>query len=282
MPVVLHTPETMQQQAAQWRRQGLRIGCVPTMGYLHEGHTSLIELAARHAEQVVVTIFVNPTQFGANEDLDRYPRDLEGDLAKCAAHGATAVFLPQAGDMYAPDASTWVNETTLSNGLCGQNRPGHFRGVTTIVCKLFWTVLPDVAVFGEKDAQQLRVIERMVRDLNIPVEIIRGPIVREADGLAMSSRNAYLSTENRQRALALSRALHAAQSAFAQGERCAETLARQVRSLIAAGVDLVDYVEVVDDATLVPVAGRISRPVLIAVAARLGETRLIDNVVLAP
>ena len=276
---IIRSIQDMQACSQRWRQSGLRIGCVPTMGYLHAGHTSLIDIAAKQCDVVVVTLFVNPTQFGPNEDLARYPSDEAGDLAKCEEHGATAIFAPAAAEMYAPDQSTWVDEAALTLGLCGANRPGHFRGVTTVVSKLFWAVMPDVAVFGEKDAQQLRVIERMVRDLNIPVQIARGPIVREPDGLAMSSRNAYLSADERARALCLSRSLDQARQLFAAGERDAEALCCEVRKTLASA-DEVDYVSLVDEETLEPVPGTISRPALLAIAARFSSTRLIDNLIL--
>jgi len=199
----IKTISEMQAFSGEARRSGKRIALVPTMGYLHEGHLSLMDKAAELAEVVVVSIFVNPTQFAPTEDFAAYPRDLERDSTRCERRGVHAIFSPDASEMYAPDASTWVVEERLSKGLCGLARPTHFRGVTTIVAKLFNAVLPDFAVFGQKDAQQAKVIQRMTRDLNFPVEIVVASIVREHDGLAMSSRNSYLSQAERQRALAI-------------------------------------------------------------------------------
>ncbi|MBN1557063.1 MAG: pantoate--beta-alanine ligase [Lentisphaerae bacterium] len=274
----VHSVREMQARAADARRRNRRTGLVPTMGYLHEGHLSLVRLAREHGDRVVVSIFVNPAQFGPAEDLDRYPRDLERDLALCREEGVDTVFAPSAEAMYAPDASVWVEETALSRGLCGAGRPGHFRGVATVVAKLFHIVQPDVAVFGRKDYQQARVIERMVRDLNWPVRILLGPIVREADGLAMSSRNAYLSAEERVRARRLYVALREAERLAGAGTREAAALRTRMREVLEAGggVD-VEYAEVVDARTLEPVE-RVAGPAVALVAARVGATRLIDNV----
>mgnify|MGYP005841040081 CR=1 FL=1 len=274
---MITTAAAMQARSRDWRRAGRRIGFIPTMGALHEGHLSLVRLARERGDVVVVSIFVNPTQFGPHEDFAKYPRTLDRDAELCRAVGVDALFVPAVGDMYAPDASTWVVEERLSRGLCGASRPGHFRGVCTVVARLFHLVQPDLAVFGEKDAQQLRVIRRMTRDLGFPVEIIAGPIVREPDGLAMSSRNRYLSAEERRQALCLKRALDAAVARHAAGERDAEVLRETLRSAIAAepGVRL-DYAEIVDDETLESVA-RCDRPCLAALAVFIGRTRLIDN-----
>ncbi len=278
----IRTPRAMQDAALTLRAAGRRIGVVPTMGYLHEGHASLIRLARARADVVIVTLFVNPTQFGPNEDLSRYPRDFERDRALCEAEGADILFAPEAGSVYAADASVWIDEVRLSHGLCGASRPGHFRGVCTVVAKLFNLTQPHVAVFGEKDAQQLRVIRRMVRDLDIPVEIVAGPTVREPDGLAMSSRNAYLSPEERAQAVCLRRALDAAAARLAAGERDAARLRAAMADVIAgAPLARADYVEIVDDETLEPVAA-IDRPALAALAVFVGRTRLIDNAVLRP
>ena len=277
---VLRAAGEMQQTALELRRAGRRLGLVPTMGFLHEGHLSLIRLARQRADVVTVSLFVNPTQFGPNEDFSKYPRDFERDAALCRAEGADLLFCPPPEEMYAPDASVAVTEERLSAGLCGASRPGHFRGVCTVVAKLFNLCLPDVAVFGEKDAQQLRVIRRMVRDLDFPVEIVPGPIVREADGLAMSSRNKYLSPEERAEALCLKRALELAAARHARGERNAGALREAMAELIAAHPRArVDYIDLVDEATLEPVA-RLDRPTLVALAVYLGRTRLIDNVVI--
>lgn len=265
----------MEQRAA-----GRRIGCVPTMGCLHEGHLSLVRQVQALAEQVVLTIFVNPAQFGPNEDFSRYPRTVDRDLDLCRTAGVNAVFLPQAADMYAADHSVYVVEERLGSSLCGAARPGHFRGVCTIVAKLFNLALPHVAIFGQKDYQQAAIIRRMVRDLHFPVEIVVAPIVREADGLALSSRNRYLSADERQRALGLSRALRLAQAACSAGETDAAPLCQRLRDTLAGTYGLrVDYVSAVDGETLNP-AERLQPGVVIVLAAFAGNTRLIDNTVL--
>jgi pantoate--beta-alanine ligase len=279
---IIRTPEEMQQAALGLRRGGRRIGLVPTMGFLHEGHLSLIRIARAHSNVVVVSIFVNPTQFGPNEDLAKYPRDFERDEVLCRQAGADIVFYPSAEDLYLPAHSVYVVEESLSRGLCGATRPGHFRGVATVVAKLFNIVRPDVAVFGEKDGQQLRVIRRMTRDLNFPVEIVPGPTVREPDGLAMSSRNAYLSPGERRQALCLRRALDRAEQMARNGERDAGKIRAAMQQVVAeAPLAKVDYIEIVDDATLEPVP-TLDRPALTALAVFIGRTRLIDNTVLNP
>lgn len=278
---ILRTIEEVRKLAAGWRRAGERIALVPTMGYLHAGHMSLVEEARRHADRTVVSIYVNPTQFGPNEDLDKYPRDFARDEASCREHGVDAVFYPDNAVMYASDHSTWVVEDSLSQTMCGVSRPTHFRGVTTVVLKLFNIVGCEVAVFGRKDAQQALIIQRMVRDLNVPVEIVVAPLVREADGLALSSRNKYLSTDERQRALSISSGLRAALSRFAAGERSAEALAATVRAAIDAAGGRVDYVVLMARATLRPLP-LVGEPAVLAVAAFFGKTRLIDNVFLDP
>jgi len=266
------------------RRQGLTIGLVPTMGYLHEGHLSLIHAARAECDLVVMSLFVNPTQFGPGEDLDRYPRDEERDLRLAAEAGADLVFAPEVSEVYASDASTAVEVTgPLTNVLDGDpahRGPGHFRGVTTVVAKLFNLVGPDVAYFGQKDAQQAVVIRRMVRDLDFPVRVEVLPTVREADGLAMSSRNAYLGPADRERATALSRALGAAERE-ARADSLAAGLDAARRELAAAGVEP-EYLEARDAETLEPVERLADRPVLVAVAARVGAARLIDNVLIRP
>jgi len=267
-----------------WRR-GVTgtLGLVPTMGYLHEGHLSLVR-ASRHADaHTAVSIFVNPTQFGPHEDLARYPRDEARDLALLEAEGAQAVLVPAAEEMYPEGFSTYVTVERLTELLEGASRPTHFRGVTTIVTKLFNIVHPDRAYFGQKDAQQLAVVRRLVRDLNLPVEIVGMPIVREPDGLAMSSRNVYLSPEERRAATVLSRALFAAAHTFVAGEHNASALRTQIERTIAAEpLATIDYVSVADADTLEEVGGAIERPALASVAVRFGATRLIDNVVLSP
>lgn len=259
-----------------WRRAGARVGLVPTMGALHAGHLSLVAAARAACDHVVASVFVNPTQFGPGEDLDAYPRDLEGDAAKLAAAGCDALFTTPAGAMYPPGYATWVTVEGLTETLCGASRPGHFRGVTTVVTKLLHIAEPDAAFFGEKDRQQLAVIRRLVADLDLPVEVVGCPIVREPDGLALSSRNAYLSADERSRAVALSRGLRRANAAFAAGERAADALTGLVAAELEGAADAVDYVAAVDPATMQPVA-RAAPGVVLAVAARLGATRLIDN-----
>lgn len=281
MRIVTQPPE-MQALAQELRRAGRRIGLVPTMGYLHAGHLSLVRLARARADTVIVSLFVNPTQFGPREDLVAYPRDLPRDEALCRAAGVDVLFCPAAEQVYAAGHSVYVTEDDLSRGLCGATRPGHFRGVATIVAKLFNLVLPHVAVFGEKDAQQLRVIRRMTRDLDFPVEIVAGPTIRESDGLAMSSRNAMLNAEERRQAVCLRRALDAAAGRLRAGERRADALCAAMRAEIdRAPLARVDYLAVVDDETLAPVVV-VERPVLVALAVFMGRTRLIDNAMLSP
>ena len=264
------------------RADGHRVGLVPTMGFLHEGHRSLMRAAREACDLVVVTIFVNPLQFGAGEDLDTYPRDLSGDLAQCEEEGVDAVFAPSVAEMYPSGRPlTTVHVDGLTDDLCGAARPTHFDGVGTVVTKLFAIVGPCSAFFGRKDAQQLAVIARLVEDLNLPIEVVGCPIVREADGLARSSRNAYLSGEQRRAALVLSRALAAAAAAVIAGERDAAPLVDLVRGLVAAEPTVaLEYVEARAAHELTPV-DTIDGDVLLALAARVGETRLIDNVTLS-
>lgn len=277
---IIHTPEEMQGQALVLKRAGKVIGFVPTMGFLHEGHLSLMRIARERCDILVVSIFVNPTQFGPNEDLNAYPRDFDRDEVLCASEGVDFLFYPEPSNMYAADASVWVDEEMLSGGLCGASRPGHFRGVCTVVAKLFNMVQPDLAVFGEKDAQQLRVIERMVRDLDFPVDIIRGPIVREPDGLAMSSRNKYLSREQRANALCLQQALNRAAQLVGQGVRRVDEIREAMCTLIGNVSEAeVDYIAFVADETLQPMQW-IEGNVLVALAVKIGSTRLIDNRIL--
>ena len=253
---------------------------VPTMGALHAGHAALVDAARARAGKygtVVVSIFVNPTQFGPNEDLAKYPRTFEADLELCAAHGADAVFAPSADEMYPADDSTFVDEANLSRGLCGAQRPGHFRGVCTVVAKLFNIIRPEAALFGEKDYQQLAIIRRMTRDLFFGLEIIGHPTAREADGLALSSRNRYLNAEERQRAAAFPAALREA-----SGEQTAAEIIAKATGLITTGTGSApQYVELVDAETLAPLAA-LDRPAVLAAALKIGETRLIDNVRLGP
>lgn len=279
-PELFTDPAAWQARSLAERDAGTRLVLVPTMGYLHEGHVSLLREARRRAGErgrVLATIFVNPTQFGPGEDLSRYPRDLAGDLAKCAAAGVDRVLAPPDPSLvFGPDHQTWVEVERVSQGLCGASRPGHFRGVATVVAKLFHLSQPHAAIFGEKDWQQLAVLRAMVRDLAFPIELVGMPIVREPDGLALSSRNAYLDAEARARALSLSRALSEARDAAARGERDAAALrGRALQRLSGAGVRP-DYVEIVHPDTLVPVA-RAEPGSVMLVAAFVGATRLIDN-----
>lgn len=258
------------------------VGLVPTMGYLHEGHLSLVRAARRENTHIVVSIFVNPTQFAPNEDLARYPRDEERDLALLEREGVDGVFAPGGGEMYAQGFSTYVTVEGLTGRLEGASRPTHFRGVTTVVLKLFNIVQPDRAYFGQKDAQQLAVIRRMTRDLDLPVRIVGMPIVREPDGLAMSSRNAYLTPEQRTAATVLRRALAAAEGLFEDGVRDAAQIRRRVEGVIAEEpLAEVDYVSIADAETLEELQA-LDAPALISLAVRFGQTRLIDNVVLVP
>ena len=260
---------------------------VPTMGALHEGHLSLMDRAreiAGDSGTVIVTIFVNPTQFGPGEDFDAYPRTLEDDLEKCRARGVDAVFAPEVEEMYPDDASISITESRLSKGLCGAGRPGHFDGVCTVVAKLFLLLQPSSAVFGEKDYQQLAVIRRLVRDLDIPVAVVGASLVREADGLAMSSRNVYLSEDERRRALSLSQGLQAAKGLLQEGERRATMLVQAVEAVMrAAGGVQIEYVACVHPQTLEPL-GEVENEsgCVMALAARVGTTRLIDNLIWAP
>ena len=278
---ILETPEEMRRFADDAARKGRRIGFVPTMGFLHEGHAALIRQSVSRCDSTVVSIFVNPTQFGPNEDLAQYPRDLERDQALCHRLGTAVLFVPEPSEIYPTGYCTFVDPGPLGEPLCGRFRPGHFRGVATVVAKLFNIVQPDLAFFGQKDLQQTVVIRRMVRDLNLPVDIVVAPTLREADGLALSSRNTYLAPEERTRSLALSKGLFAAQEAFEGGERDSDRLLALARKPLSA-VDEVQYLELVDAATLDPVVGEVRRMSALCVAARVGRTRLIDNVLLAP
>ncbi|MCW7754795.1 pantoate--beta-alanine ligase [Desulfobotulus sp. H1] len=277
---IYQTIAAMQAQSFVWKRQGRRIGFVPTMGFLHEGHLSLIDMAAGHADVVVVSIFVNPTQFGPSEDLAAYPRSMEKDLALCRERGVAAVFVPEPSAMYGRDFQTYVQLEKLPSHLCGLSRPVHFRGVATVVSKLFNIVQPDVAVFGEKDYQQLAVIRQLVEDMNFPVAILGGPIVREADGLAMSSRNTYLSPAERASARCLFRALEEAAAMVAGGEREGMRIRNHAEDLISSesGTE-VDYISLCDPVTLEEKTV-MDGPVLMALAVKFGTTRLIDNRVL--
>jgi pantoate--beta-alanine ligase len=278
--LLVKTIKQVRQVIALQKKRGKRIGLVPTMGALHEGHLSLIWLAKKHSDFVVVSIFVNPTQFGPKEDYKKYPRELKKDATLCKSAGADRIFAPDVKEIYPEGFSTYVNVEGLTQGLCGASRPGHFRGVATVVSKLFNIVQPDVAVFGQKDAQQLAVIRRMVRDLDLPVKIIGGPIVRERDGLAMSSRNAYLTMEERAEAVTLSRALKLAESMVKSGKRKAESVKREMVKLLYRDAPLgeIDYIEIVDNETLKPVK-QFKKNTLIALAVKFPNARLIDNII---
>ena len=275
--IVIESVAQMQQFARERRGE---IALVPTMGYLHEGHASLMVEARKRAATVVVSIFVNPTQFGVNEDLDSYPRDMERDMRIALQAGVDVIFAPKAADMYPKGYQSYLNVEELTTHLCGASRPGHFRGVTTVVAKLFNIVSPKLALFGKKDFQQLAVIRRMVRDFNMDLEIVGMPIVRESDGLAMSSRNAKLDPVQRERALCLSRSMAAARQAFRGGERKVRALRDSALSVIEAesGAEL-DYLEFRDPDSLVPLEEADERT-LLALAVRVGAVRLIDNTIL--
>jgi pantoate--beta-alanine ligase len=277
---VLRAPAELAEWTETARRQGRRVGLVPTMGFLHRGHLSLIEASRERADTTVVSIFVNPTQFGPSEDLARYPRDLQGDLHKCGEARVDAVFTPEAGAMYPAGHRTYVEVTGLQEGLCGARRPGHFRGVATVVTQLFALARPHLAVFGEKDWQQLQIIRRLAVDLHLGVEVLGMPIVREPDGLALSSRNAYLSPPERTRALALSRGLGAARARWLAGERRREELRQAVRGELRGAEVREDYVELVDPSTLEPLERAERADARLLVAGFVGATRLIDNTVL--
>jgi len=269
-------PLGLQREALRRRARGETIGFVPTMGYLHEGHTSLMTIARERCDWLVASIYVNPLQFGAGEDLDRYPRDLKGDAHKCEKAGVDLIFVPDT--LYADDHSTTIAVDKLTTGLCGASRPGHFNGVTTVVARLFGLIQPHVAVFGEKDYQQLAVIRRMVRDLAMPIEVVGGPLVRDDDGMALSSRNAYLSPEARLRGRSLSQAMFTMQRLAQEGETSAKLILDAGQQVLQ--VDRLDYLQVVDAHTLAPIAV-LDRPARAVVAAWMGATRLIDNVDLA-
>lgn len=277
---IINSVVEMQQEADRWRAEGKKIALVPTMGYLHEGHLSLMRAVRGKADVVVTSIFVNPTQFGPSEDFARYPRDFERDCMLSEGVGADVIFAPQAADIYPPGYQTYVEVTEVSGPLCGRSRPGHFRGVTTVVAKLFNIVGPHLAIFGEKDYQQLTVIRRMVADLNMNIEIIGHPIIREGDDLAMSSRNVYLNTEQRRKALRLNLALKEAQGLIDRGERQSDSILARVREVLQPGEDVrIDYVQICRPDTLEDVA-RIEDRALLALAVHVGATRLIDNRIL--
>ncbi len=273
-------PERIREACDDARRQGRRVGVVPTMGALHAGHATLVREAAQRADFVVVTIFVNPTQFGPNEDLARYPRTLDADRRLAEQAGARIIFAPSEGAMYPRGDETRVKVGRTAEALCGVLRPGHFEGVTTVVAKLLNLVGPSVACFGRKDYQQYRAIARMVKDLFMPIELVAVPTVREPDGLALSSRNRYLSDTDRARARAVPTALTAVWRAFQSGTRDARALELAARAVLEPTVDSIDYVTVADPETVVPIDGDAGDRALVATAVRVGAARLIDNVVL--
>ena len=276
--IIATTIAQVRAQVAAWKKEGLTVGLVPTMGYLHEGYASLVDEAVRQCDRVVASDFVNPTQFGPNEDLEAYPRDFDRDCALLEEHGCAMVFHPAVEEMYAPGAATYVEILSdMPKQLCGKTRPIHFRGVCTVVSKLFNIVTPDKAFFGQKDAQQLAIIRQMVRDLSYGIEIVGCPIVREADGLAKSSRNTYLSEAERQAALVLSESVFLGQKMVAEGETDANKIvAAMTEHIQAQPLAKIDYVSAVDGVTMDPV-DRIAGTVLVAMAVYIGKTRLIDN-----
>ena len=276
---IVKTIDEVRKTVKEWKREGLTVGLVPTMGYLHEGHKSLIERAVKENDRVVVSDFVNPTQFAPNEDFESYPRDIDADAALCESAGASLIFNPDADEMYT-DALTFVDMNKITKVLCGKTRPIHFSGVCTVVSKLFNIVTPDRAYFGEKDAQQLCVIRKMVADLNFDIEIVGCPIVREADGLAKSSRNTYLNSDERKAALCLSRALNLCRKMITDGETDAEMVVKAITAEIEKEpLAKIDYVEMVDFNTLEALKA-VKKPVLCAVAVYIGKTRLIDNFIM--
>ena len=277
MITIAKTVKEVRKQVKAWKKEGLTVGFVPTMGYLHEGHQSLIKRAVEENDKVVVSIFVNPMQFGPTEDLDSYPRDLKKDSALCEATGANLIFHPEPEEMYTDGFCSYVDMSVLTEELCGLSRPVHFRGVCTVVSKLFHIVTPDRAYFGQKDAQQLAIIKRMVTDLNMDIEIIGCPIVREADGLAKSSRNTYLSAEERQAALILSKTIKLGEELVKNGETNSAVVLDAMKKQIATEpLAKIDYVKIVDALTMQQI-DTIDRPILCAMAVYIGKTRLIDN-----
>lgn len=277
---LVHTVNEARSVIKEWKKEGLTVGLVPTMGYLHEGHKSLIDRAVKENDRVVVSIFINPIQFGKNEDFSVYPRDLKSDLELCENAGANLIFNPEPSEMYAPDFSTYVDAGSPSNELCGKSRPIHFRGVCTVVSKLLHIATPDRAYFGQKDAQQIAVIRRMVRDLNIDSEIIGCPIVREKDGLAKSSRNVYLNPDERKAATILHKALTKGEEMVKSGEKdCSKIIAEVSRIIETEPLAKIDYVQVVSFPEI-EVVDKINGPILTAVAVYIGKTRLIDNFII--
>ena len=277
---ICYTIKDVRERVNAWKREGLTIGFVPTMGYLHEGHKSLMQAARANNDRVVVSVFVNPMQFGPNEDLESYPRDFEKDSALCESVGVDLIFHPEPKEMYSDGFCSYVDMNGLTTELCGKSRPIHFRGVQTVVLKLFNIVKPDRAYFGQKDAQQLAVIKRMVKDLNVDTEIVGCPIVREADGLAKSSRNTYLNPDERKAALILSRSLKLGRELIENGETDSKAVIKAITdSINTEPLAKIDYVDVVDFDTITPV-DKIGKSVLVAIAVYIGKTRLIDNFII--
>lgn len=277
---ICYTIKDVRERVNAWNREGLTVGFVPTMGYLHEGHKSLMEAARANNDKVVVSVFVNPMQFGPNEDLESYPRDFEKDSALCESVGVDLIFHPEPEEMYADGFCSYVDMNGLTTELCGKSRPIHFRGVQTVVLKLFNIVKPDRAYFGQKDAQQLAVIKRMVKDLNVDTEIVGCPIVREADGLAKSSRNTYLNPDERKAALILNRSLKLGRELIENGETDSKAVIKAITdSINTEPLAKIDYVDVVDFDTITPV-DKIGKSVLVAIAVYIGKTRLIDNFII--
>jgi pantoate--beta-alanine ligase len=274
---IVKTVQDIRRMVRAWKASGLSVGLVPTMGYLHEGHASLIRLASQDNDRVVVSIFVNPTQFAPGEDLATYPRDFESDSRLCASLGVGAIFNPEPAEMYPPGFATYVEAPALAVNLCGRSRPTHFRGVCTVVSKLFIMTEPDRAYFGLKDAQQFFILKKMVEDLNLDLQTIPGPTVRESDGLALSSRNSYLSPEERQAALVLNRALTAAKEQLQAGQRDSQKIIQTILEIIKAQpLARVDYAEIVETSNLALIE-KVTGEALVALAVFIGKTRLIDN-----
>ncbi len=276
---IVETINEVRERVKEWKKQGLTIGLVPTMGYLHEGHQSLMDAARKENDKVVVSIFVNPMQFGPTEDLAEYPRDLDHDAKVCENAGVDLVFHPEPEEMYEPDFCSFVDMTGLTEGLCGKTRPIHFRGVCTVVNKLFNSVQPDRAYFGQKDGQQLAVVRRMVRDLNMDIEIVGCPIVREEDGLAKSSRNTYLSPEERKAALILSKTIALGEELAKTEKDAGKVVAAMKENIETEPLAKIDYVEAVDAVSMAPV-NTLEGECMLAVAVYIGKTRLIDNTLL--
>ena len=274
---IIETVAEMQALSTEWRCSGMKVGVVPTMGALHNGHLSLIDIIRAEVDKIILTIFVNPTQFGENEDLDKYPRTFDADVSACEEKGVDAIFFPSPEQMYSADSSIWVTEETLSQGLCAASRPTHFRGVNTVVAKLYNATLPDVAVFGEKDYQQLQILRRLTRDLNFPIKVIGGPIYREPSGLAMSSRNEYLEPELREKAAAIYKSLCEASQKVSSGEFDYHNASKYIAQSITEAGGRVDYIQIIDSETLKKLHS-VADNARCLVAAYFGNARLIDNI----